>query len=88
MRRLILEDLTAVTGLSPVIKSLALEDLQKADELFICNSLAGILPVASVSFSPSLAISYSPGPVTRQLQSALEQIVADPTLVHPRHFPG
>jgi branched-subunit amino acid aminotransferase/4-amino-4-deoxychorismate lyase len=61
--------------LAPRIKTLALSELQKADELFICNSLAGIRPVLSVVISPELRMTYVAGDITRQLQSELERVL-------------
>jgi 4-amino-4-deoxychorismate lyase len=46
------------------------ETVQRADELFLCSSLRGILPVARLD-----GHRYAPGPMTRQLQHALWQAV-------------
>jgi 4-amino-4-deoxychorismate lyase len=81
MRRLILENLAHAIGLVPRIKSLTLSELQKADELFICNSLAGIQPVLSVTVSPELLMSYVAGNVTRRLQSGLERALLNPSFL-------
>lgn len=81
MRRLILERLAPAIGLVPRIKALTLSELQKADELFICNSLAGIRPVLSIAFSPELLMTYTASDVTRQLQSGLERTLLDPSFL-------
>lgn len=81
MRRLILEHLAPDMGLVPRIKSIALDEVQTVDEIFICNSLAGILPVLSIAFSPASLITYTAGSVTRQLQSTLEQVLREPSFL-------
>jgi len=43
-------------------------DLNKADEVFICNSLNGIWPVTEII---DTAKTYTVGPITQQLQNAL-----------------
>jgi 4-amino-4-deoxychorismate lyase len=78
MRRLILERLAPAINLTPRINAISLADIQQADEVFICNSLAGVLPVVSVAFEPS-AVTYKAGSVARQLQTGLEMFFADPS---------
>lgn len=77
MRRLILENLAPALGLVPCIKTISLMELQKADEVFICNSVAGISPVLSIAFSPTLSVAYVPKFITRQLQAKLERFFSD-----------
>ena len=47
------------------------DDLNKADEVFICNSLNGIWPVIEVV---DTGIKYTLGPITQQLQQALSLV--------------
>ena len=79
MRRLILEWLAPSMNLVPVVKDIALDELKQANELFICNSLAGILPVVSVDFASASSMKYSVGPTTLQLQAALENLLSNPS---------
>ena len=46
--RLVLERWSVELGLETAETRLYLQDLQGADELFICNSLVGLRPVASL----------------------------------------
>lgn len=48
------------------IKRLKLEDVHDADEIFFCNSLAGIWPVKQIGET-----RFGIGPVTRKIQSLL-----------------
>lgn len=79
MRRLILEWLAPQLSLAPVVKDIAVDELKQANELFICNSLTGILPVASVDFSPASSTKYKVGSTTLQLQAALENLLSNPS---------
>ena len=81
MRRLILEQLAPTIGVIPAIKSISLTELEQAEELFICNSLAGILPVVSIDFLSTSVMPYGVGSITRQLQIALENVLSKPSLL-------
>lgn len=48
LRRLIIETIAPQAGLKVQIKALSLSDLMSADEIFLCNSLYGIWPVAQI----------------------------------------
>ena len=52
------------------VRDIARDAVLEADELFLCSSLRGILPVARLD-----GLRHSPGPMTRQLQHALWQAV-------------
>lgn len=67
MRSVIL-DLAETLGISTQVRRVALHELQTAGEIFVCNSLIGIWPVTGIEATGS----YATGPVTRQLQAALE----------------
>ncbi|WP_455921477.1 aminodeoxychorismate lyase [Pseudomonas putida] len=51
-------------GVSVQVRDLWLEDLQQADEVFVCNSVYGIWPVHAFA-----SLNWPPGPLTRKLQS-------------------
>jgi 4-amino-4-deoxychorismate lyase len=52
-----------------------LDDLYAADELFICNSLIGLLPAHRLEQQ-----SYSIGPLTKRLSSAIEKVSVNEAL--------
>jgi 4-amino-4-deoxychorismate lyase len=58
---------------SCIERRLGVADVEQADEVFIANSIRGILPVARIE-----SRRYHPGPATRRLMHALHQ--AEPTL--------
>lgn len=51
------------------IGTFSLADLLSADEVFICNSLRGIWPVAQIEQT-----HFNPGPITRHYQSAVDSL--------------
>jgi len=59
-------------GLDTAVVSAGPRMLLQADELFVCNSVAGILPVRELVLGESTR-SYAPGPLTRGLQHWLEE---------------
>jgi 4-amino-4-deoxychorismate lyase len=65
MRRVVLEAAPGA-GLVAIESNLTLHELQRADELFMTNSLFGIWPVAKLDQQ-----SFSPGPATRRLMQRL-----------------
>ena len=68
MRSVIL-DLAGSLGIDTEIRSISLDDVKTAREVFVCNSLIGIWPVVSIDGFES----YDAGPITRQLQAALAE---------------
>ena len=65
MRRLILQ-IAETRDLSCKIQDLTLQDINTADEMFICNSLFGIWPVKQFEQQ-----TYAVGKLTQQLQQAV-----------------
>ncbi len=59
-------------GLSVEVADLGLEALGEADECFCCNSVFGVWPVLGYG-----ALRWSPGPVTRRIQSELNRQLND-----------
>lgn len=53
-------------GLDAMITSISLHDLERADELFLCNSIIGLWPVRAVGEK-----SFTPGPISRALREQL-----------------
>ena len=51
-------------GIAVQVADLGLEHLQRADEVFVCNSVYGVWPVRAYA-----ALSWPVGPLTRKLQS-------------------
>jgi 4-amino-4-deoxychorismate lyase len=68
MRSVIL-DLAESLGIDTEIRSICLDDVKTAREVFVCNSLIGIWPLVSIDGIGS----FDPGPITRQLQAALAE---------------
>ena len=67
--------LTAVAGLPARVGPLKSGDLRHATEMFVTNSVRGILPVRSVA---GIALTAAPGPVTTELTAALAADQARP----------
>ncbi|MEG0966152.1 MAG: aminodeoxychorismate lyase [Pseudomonas sp.] len=63
MRAALIEQ-AAVAGIALHITDLSLQDLEQADEVFVCNSVYGIWPVRAFA-----SLNWSPGPLTRKLQA-------------------
>jgi 4-amino-4-deoxychorismate lyase len=64
-RGLILE-MAGEAGIATAVRPVVLEELEAADEVFLCNSLIGIWPVTRIA-----ARAYPAGRMTRQLQDSL-----------------
>lgn len=62
--RAALLDAAAREGIVAEVRDLSLDDLEQADELFLCNSVYGVWPVRSFA-----SLNWSPGPLTRKLQA-------------------
>ncbi len=65
--RSVIIDLAAEAAIPLEIGALSIQDVQQADELFVCNSLIGIWPVVKIDDSGE----YPVGPMTRHLQMLL-----------------
>ena len=63
MRAELLDQAPAL-GINPHITDISLEQLQWADEVFVCNSVYGVWPVRAYA-----ALGWPVGPVTRKLQT-------------------
>lgn len=74
MRSLIVQKLAPAMGISVVVASLTLSDLELADEIFVCNSIVGIWPVLTVAGVNRL--EFSLGVITQALQQSLEVYLA------------
>ncbi len=72
MRQAIMDIYAPELSLSVVTSNIKREDLNTADEIFVCNSLIGIWPVVSVDAIAELKV----GEITRQLQTRLLHHVA------------
>lgn len=59
-------DAAAAAGQPAEVRQLWLEDVRRADEVFVCNSLMGIWPVRRLDDR-----TWQPGPITRALSEAL-----------------
>jgi len=66
--RSVVIDLAADAAIPLEIGTLSIQDVQQADELFVCNSLIGIWPVVKIDDSGE----YPVGPMTRHLQTLLQ----------------
>lgn len=73
MRRVILEQLAPLMAVSVRVTQLSLKDLASADEVFLCNSVAGITPVLRVVGERELR--FPSGSITAQLQQALSSFL-------------
>jgi len=75
IRRLIIDELAPELGLDVVERHCPLDDLWQSEELFICNSLMGIVPVKRIDFDDQelhFASSSVESSVSRRLQCSVE----------------
>lgn len=70
-------ELAAAEGIPAAQQSLTVDDLLEADEVFLTNSVAEVLPV--VQFEQHEVGDRKPGPVTRRLAAAYRDLVARET---------
>jgi 4-amino-4-deoxychorismate lyase len=77
MRSIILEQAERLS-LPVKICRLGMEDLQQADEVFVCNSLIGIWPVIAVGGRP-----YCKGEITQRMQQQIQVAEDDGSAWHP-----
>ena len=64
--RALLLELADAQGIATAVRDIEVNELAAADEVFLCNSLIGIWPVARID-----EWAYPPGKLTRQLQGLL-----------------
>lgn len=69
MRGLILDDLASAQGLMVRQRPLTLAHMRQAEEVFACNSVAGIMPVRKLGLW-----NWSAGPVTAALATAVGRL--------------
>lgn len=69
-RRLIIERLAAKAELVVQVLPMTLDDVCRADEIFLCNSIMGIRPVARLLGEP--VRTFATGPYTLTLQTAFD----------------
>jgi 4-amino-4-deoxychorismate lyase len=51
------------------VKALSLSEALTADELFVCNSVIGIWPLAEIETK-----AWAPGPMTMRISAALQDV--------------
>jgi len=74
MRMLLSAEIFPALTIPVSVKTLSLSQLEQASEIFVCNSLRGIVPVTQIGESGSDAmVSKLIGEQTKMLQSALAQ---------------
>ncbi|MDZ3990571.1 Branched-chain-amino-acid aminotransferase [Pseudomonas sp. Teo4] len=71
MRGALLEQAQAL-AIPVQVRDLAFDELQQADEVFVCNSVYGVWPVCGI---PALNLNWSPGPLTRKLQAVARTLL-------------
>ena len=69
MRSYVLDTLAPALGLTVQVCAGTLSQLEQADELFACNSVAGILPVRKLA-----ACSWPVGEITRAMQARVSEL--------------
>ncbi|WP_211830444.1 aminodeoxychorismate lyase [Kistimonas asteriae] len=69
MRQWILDNMPQY-GIKTQVSDISLDALQKASEVFVCNSVNGVWPVVAYA-----DLQWAPGPVTRHVQSAVSGIL-------------
>ncbi|WP_313203200.1 aminodeoxychorismate lyase [Pseudomonas sp.] len=57
-------------GMPVQVRDIAFDELQQADEVFVCNSVYGVWPVRAIA-----ALNWSPGPLTRKLQAVARTLL-------------
>jgi 4-amino-4-deoxychorismate lyase len=72
MRSLLIEEIFPLMGICPEIGAVGESDLDDYDELFICNSVRGIVPIVGIRKPDNQSTEKRAiGKVTRELQSML-----------------
>lgn len=72
MRAAIIAQCKTHASLNVAERKLGLADLESAAEVFVCNSVMGILPITQIQWNRA-ALNYEIGPITRRLQALLEE---------------
>ena len=57
-------------GIPVAVADISMDQLQQADEVFVCNSVYGIWPVRGCA-----GMSWSVGPLTRKLQGIVRALL-------------
>jgi 4-amino-4-deoxychorismate lyase len=57
-------------GMAVQVRDIAFDELQQADEVFVCNSVYGVWPVRGIA-----ALNWPPGPLTRKLQAVARTLL-------------
>lgn len=70
MRAAILAQCHEHASLSVSERKVGLEELESASEVFICNSIMGILPITHIQWNQA-ALRYAIGPITQRLQALI-----------------
>ncbi|MNM50837.1 Aminodeoxychorismate lyase [compost metagenome] len=71
MRAALLEQARA-SAIPVQVRDVPFDELERADEVFVCNSVYGIWPVRGIS---ALNLNWSPGPLTRKLQAVARTLL-------------
>ncbi|WP_449431783.1 aminodeoxychorismate lyase [Pseudomonas putida] len=69
MRGALLEQAQAL-GIASQVRDLSFDELEQAQEIFVCNSVYGVWPVRAIA-----ALNWSPGPLTRKLQAVARTLL-------------
>lgn len=73
MRQIILEQLASQLNIPVVVRDIFMVDVWSADEIFLCNSVKGIVSVARIVGEQDVTFQY--GEVTRALQNRLSELL-------------
>ncbi|MDP1930638.1 MAG: aminodeoxychorismate lyase [Gammaproteobacteria bacterium] len=71
--RAVVIDLVKQMKMDVTVRNVALGDIRNASELFVCNSVFGIWPVASIEWAGD-ELQFDAGNTTRTLQSLLRSV--------------
>ena len=69
MRSALLKQARAM-AIAVQVRDVAYDELEQADEVFVCNSVYGVWPVRAIA-----ALNWSPGPLTRKLQAVARTLL-------------
>ena len=71
--RAVVREIAGRMGIACQVRTLAIDDALGADEIFLCNSSWGIMPV--VGIEGATVRGGAPGAITRTLREALSQAI-------------